>query len=297
MQVCANSGWNSFVIAWCRCVPYAHPPSYPSIFSISTPMARSVSCMRTTGSSASRVALAAWSYGSTARVDRAPTPDRWVPARTPPRARVVVSKRRDRVAAEPEPHLLPTLVQVTEQAVRRHADIVEEHQVLTAVGQVQQRPQLDTRRVHRREEVADALVALRVVGVGARGDDEPVAVVAGGAERLLAVDHPLVAVEHRTGAQRREIGTRVRLGVSLGPHDLAGRHAGEERRLLLVGTEAEDRRPHLHADAGEATGAPTIELLLHDARLARGDISAPPYSRGQVGSSQRFAPCFFQNCR
>jgi hypothetical protein len=32
-------------------------------------------------------------------------------------------------------------------------------------------------------------------------------------------------------------------------------------------------------------------------RAARGDISAPPYSSGHVGSSHRCAPCFFQNSR
>ena len=71
--------------------------------------------------------------------------------------------------------------------------------------------------VHRREEVADALVPLRVVGIGARRDDEPVAVVARGAERLLPVDHPLVTVEHRTRAQRREVGTGVRARCSPRP--------------------------------------------------------------------------------
>ena len=46
------------------------------------------------------------------------------------------SKRRDRVAAHPEPHLLPTLVEVAEHPVGGHADVVEEHQVLAAVGEV-----------------------------------------------------------------------------------------------------------------------------------------------------------------
>jgi hypothetical protein len=90
-------------------------------------------------------------------------------------------------------------------------------------------------------------------------------VVAGGTERLLAVDHPLVTVEHGARAQRREVRTRVRFGVPLGPHDLAGRHPREERRLLLVGTEPENRGSDLHPDAGDATRAPAIELLVHDA--------------------------------
>ena len=44
-------------------------------------------------------------------------------------------------------------------------------------------------------------------------------------------------------------------------------HAGEERLLLLVGAEAQDRRAHLHADARETAGPAPVELLLDDARL------------------------------
>ena len=129
-------------------------------------------------------------------------------------------------------------------------------------------------RRERGEEIADALVPLRRVGIGAGRDDHPVAVMTGGAERLLTVDHPLVAVGHRARAQRREVGTRVGFGVALGPHDLAGRHARQEEGLLLVGTEALDRRPHLHADTGEAAGAAAVELLLDDACLARRHLGA-----------------------
>ena len=183
--------------------------------------------------------------------------------------RVVVGERRDGVPAEPEPDLLPPLVELAEHPVGRHAQAVDEHEVLTTVGQVVQRTELEPRGVGRGEEVADALVALRGVRIGAGGDDHPVAVVAGRAERLLAVDHPLLAVGHRARPERRQIRTGVGLGVALGPHDLARRHAGQERGLLLLGAQAQDRRAHLHADAGEAAGTPAIELLLHHTRLAR----------------------------
>src|SRR5262249_27915609 len=62
-------------------------------------------------------------------------------------------------------------------------------------------------------------------------------------EHLVAVDHPLVAVEDRPRAQRREVGTRFGLRVADGEVDLAGEDAGEEERLLLVGAEPHDRRP------------------------------------------------------
>src|SRR5439155_20279140 len=98
-------------------------------------------------------------------------------------------------------------------------------------------------------------------------------------ERLLSVDHPLVAVAHRAGTQRREVGTRVRFGVALRPHDLAGCHARQERRLLLVGTEAKDRGADLHADPREAAGAAPVELFLHDARLTRRHLGAAVLAR------------------
>ena len=119
-----------------------------------------------------------------------------------------------------------------------------------------QRPQLDTRRVHRREEVADALVSLRVVGVGVRGDDEPVAVMAGGAERLLAVDHPLVAVEHgpvRNDARSEpELGSVYPSAHMISPAAMPGRNAAfcssVPRRRSSVRPACRCRRSHPHAD-------------------------------------------------
>ena len=52
------------------------------------------------------------------------------------RTGIVVVERRDRVAAEAEPHLLPALVEVAEHAVGGHAEAVEEHEVLATVGDV-----------------------------------------------------------------------------------------------------------------------------------------------------------------
>jgi hypothetical protein len=56
-------------------------------------------------------------------------------------------------------------------------------------------------------------------------------------EDLLPVDDLLVAVPHRRRPQRREIGARVRLGVTDREMHLAGEYPGQKSRFLPLGAE------------------------------------------------------------
>ena len=105
----------------------------------------------------------------------------------------------------------------------------------------------------------DALV-LGHVGVGAHGQPDVVGLVGARGEDLGAVDDVLVAVAHGPRAQRRQVGARLGLGVADGEVELAGEDLGQEERLLLLGAEAHDRRPHrVDGDEGErGAGAPGL---------------------------------------
>src|SRR5262249_42671642 len=69
---------------------------------------------------------------------------------------------------------------------------------------------------------------------------------------LLAVDHPVVAVEPRAGLERSEIAARAGLAVALTPLHLARERRGHEAALLLFAAELERRG---HEQAGALVGA------------------------------------------
>ena len=75
------------------------------------------------------------------------------------------------------------------------------------------------------------------------GQPDVVGVVAAGGEDLLPVDDVLVAVPDRGGAQRREVGARLGLGVADREVHLAGQDAGQELLLLQLGAVHLQRRP------------------------------------------------------
>ena len=138
------------------------PPSYRSSFSTSTPIARSASCMRTTGSSISGRPSPGGRLAVLHELVEHPRVAGGSAARTPPPDR---GRRSSKVGIGLPPSPNHTCCQPWFRSpsitVGRDADVVEEHEVLAAVGDVLERPQLDARRVHRREEVADPLVPLR----------------------------------------------------------------------------------------------------------------------------------------
>ena len=91
------------------------------------------------------------------------------------------------------------------------------------------------------------------VGVGAGEHEDPVGEVAGRRPDLLAVDHPLVAVEHGPAAEVAEVGAGVGLGVALAPEVLAAEDPREEVALLLLGAPLQQRVAD-HLDAEHVVG-------------------------------------------
>ena len=83
---------------------------------------------------------------------------------------------------------------------------------------------------------------LGCVGIGAHVQLAPIGAVPQRGPDLLAVDHELVAVQRRAGAQRREVGTRFRLRHALTPDVVGADHAGEQLALLGIGAVLHDRR-------------------------------------------------------
>ncbi len=117
----------------------------------------------------------------------------------------------------------------------RDAHVVEEDLVeVVGPAGLAQRAHVDAGRTHVDDEVRDAPV-LRGVEVGAGEQDGPVGRPGAGVPHLLAVDHPLVAVAHGAGAQRREVGAGAGLAVELAPDLLAADDLVEVVGALLLG--------------------------------------------------------------
>ena len=87
--------------------------------------------------------------------------------------------------------------------------------------------------------VMPAVTSRRRVGAGEQEDPRRIA----GQRRpdLLAVDHPLVAVGHRPGRQRGQVGTGVGLRVALAPAVGARQDPREEPASLLLRAPAQQR--------------------------------------------------------
>ena len=116
----------------------------------------------------------------------------------------------------------PAVVDAADDVVLRAAGIGVEHLVELALARDHlDRTHLDARLIHRHEQERDALV-LRRVGVGAGEGEDVVGEVTGRGPDLLAVQHPLVAVEFGPEADVAEVGAGVGLGVALAPRVLAG---------------------------------------------------------------------------
>ena len=106
-----------------------------------------------------------------------------------------------------------------DDVVLRAADVGEEDLVeLGGAVDLLDRADLDARLLHGDEEVGDAGV-LGGVGVGAGQQEDVVGVLGLGGPDLLAVDHPLVAVELGPGLERRPGRSGVGLAEPLAPRD------------------------------------------------------------------------------
>ena len=123
--------------------------------------------------------------------------------RAPRRAQPAHAMRQPR---RRQPHLgvAEALARLAQDVARRHAQIVEPHHRVAAreglVQAVHRAHDLDARLVHVGEEHRRrAVLALR-------HDDGEARAIRAGDEPLVAVDHPVIAVLHRRGVQRRGIG-------------------------------------------------------------------------------------------
>ena len=120
------------------------------------------------------------------------------------------------------------------------------------------------------------------VGVGAGEEEDVVGVLGLGRPDLLAVDDPLVAVEHGGGLEPGEVGAGVGLGEALAPADLALEDLRQELLLLLLGPPLQDRRadervaeevgPHRRAGPGELL---VQHHVLHDRQALAAVLGRP----------------------
>ena len=139
-------------------------------------------------------------------------------------------RQRDPLVAERDLRQRPAVVLVADEVLGRQAHVGEEHLVEgVGAGHLHDRADLDAGRVHRADEVGDALV-LRHIGVGAGDEDAELGEVGQRGPDLLAVDHVLVAVADRPGAEVGEVGAGAGLAEQLAPDLLAG----EQRQQVAV---------------------------------------------------------------
>ena len=97
---------------------------------------------------------------------------------------------------------------------------------------------------------------------------------------LLAVDDPVVAVQHRLGAQGGEVGAGAGLAVALAPDVLAGEDAGEEALLLRLRAVADQQRAeHDDAMVRRAGDAVALVFLHQDELLGGGQAHAAMLAR------------------
>ncbi len=134
------------------------------------------------------------------------------------------------------------------------------------------------------------------VGSTIRMEMPLVGVVAAGGEDLLPVHHvgiparrPIPGHAHRPGAQRREVGAGLRLGVPDGEVHLAGQDLRQEELLLRGGAILLQRWPHgLQGDPGQRHVGPGRfageDLLLDLAEAAAAVFGRPAHAQPAVAA-------------
>src|SRR5207302_4092803 len=112
---------------------------------------------------------------------------------------------------------------------------------------------------------------------------------------LLSVEHVIVTVAFRPGAQRREVAARAGLREPLAPHLVAAQHAREMVAFLVVGSLLDERRAgvqqadEVHADVRRAHARRLFEedellgrrrglaaVLLRPAQPGEAAVEEPP---------------------
>jgi hypothetical protein len=189
-------------------------------------------------------------------------------------------------------------VELADQVLGRHLDVVEEHLVEVEVVGAHDRTEGapgQARAVGGDHQAAQTVV-LGSVGVGAHERQDEVGIVRTRGPHLLAVHDEAVAVQHRPRPQAGEI----RPGVGLAHAQRSGHVAAEERDgpppLLLLAAEhqqrrGDDRQP-LWVEARVDVAPP--HLLLVDEHLEQRRVAAAVLGRvprhQPAGVEQRLLP-------
>ena len=137
---------------------------------------------------------------------------------------------------------MPAVVDSTDDVVFGAARIIEEDfaELSRAVG-LRDATHFDAGLTHRHQEIRDALV-LRGSSVGSSKEEAVVGVVAASGPHLLAVDHPLVTIEHGARLQAGEVAAAIGLTETLTPAHLAREDLRQELFLLFFGAPLQQRR-------------------------------------------------------
>ena len=144
--------------------------------------------------------------------------------------------------------------------------VAEEHLVEIGVHRhVDQWPDLNAGRIHPEQQKADSLVFGRI-RLGPYQTEYPIGQMSGTGPNFLAIDDPIIAIEHAARAQAGQIAASTRLGIALAPDQVAANRWLDELALLLLGANFQQSRDQhrntLSAKPGANTG--TGELLRND---------------------------------
>ncbi len=181
----------------------------------------------------------------------------------------------------------PALVLLADEHLDRdaHVAVVGGVDVMRAVAGDDGRPaEAGILGVH--DEDRDAAMP-RVGAAGANREPDVVGVVAAGGEDLLPVHHIVVAVAHGRGAQRREVGSGVGLGIADREVHLPREDGGQELPLLFLRpVDLQGRPDGLQGDAGQrhvgAHGFVDEDLLLDLTEAAAAEFDGPADSEPAV---------------
>ena len=172
------------------------------------------------------------------------------------------------LVAEQEFGVGPALVFLADQVFDRHAHVFEKDVVdLVRTVDGDDRAHGDARRLHVDQQERDA--GLRLCrSVGADQAENPVGMLGQRRPGLVAVDDVVVAVAHRLGADRCEVGARARLRIALAPPVLAGENPRQELLLLrFVAERVDDRADHGDAERQRRQRPGTRRLLFEEEAL------------------------------
>ncbi len=172
----------------------------------------------------------------------------------------------------------PPPVHLPDEVAGGDAGVAEEHLAEALLpGHLPDGPHLYPLLADGAEEVADAPM-LGGLGVGAGEEDAVVGAVCVAGPDLLAVHHPLVAVELGAGSERGEVRAGVGLAEELAPDLLAPQQRPKEALPLPVAPGGEDggrRPPDPDGVVRPRVDSGPVELLVDDQPVLGVGVPAP----------------------